>query len=103
MQAALDAESACDVFLIIADPGQQTNALALATRLRAAGIAVSYSLTAAKFNKQFKAAEQARAPLGLVIGSEFPEVSLKNLATREEAKLTVNDNIVETLSQHLKK
>ncbi len=103
MKAALDAESACDVFLILADPEQQANALGLATQLRSAGIAVSYSLTAAKFNKQFKAAEQARAPLALVIGNEFPGVSLKTLATREEVKLTADDTIAETISQHLKK
>lgn len=103
MKAALDAESSCDVFLIVADPAQQAAALALATRLRAAGIAVSYSLTEAKFNKQFKAAEQSRALFALVIGDEFPEVSLKTLATREEVKLTADDSIIDTISQYLKK
>lgn len=99
MQAALKAERACDVFFIIADPDQQANALALATKLRGTGIAVSYTLTPSKFNKQFKAAEQAKAKAALVIGDEFPEVSLKILATREEERLTVDDSIVETLSQ----
>ena len=103
MKAALTAQSACDVFLVVADPDQQTKALTLATQLRAAGIAVSYSLKPAKFNKQFKAAEQAKASLALVIGNEFPEVSLKILATREEVKLIADDTIVETISQHLKK
>lgn len=103
MQAALKAESACDVFLVIADQDQQANALALASKLRTAGIAVSYPLTATKFAKQFKAAENANATAALVIGNEFPELSLKILATREEVKLTVDDTIVETLSQHLKK
>lgn len=103
MQASLDAETACDVFLVLADPEQKNNSLTLATQLRASGLAVSYSLTPAKFNKQFKAAEQAKAPLALVIGSEFPEVSLKTLATREEVKLTADESIAETISQHLKK
>ncbi|MFT6380525.1 MAG: histidyl-tRNA synthetase [Paracoccaceae bacterium] len=103
MQAALKAESACDLFLVIADQEQQANALALASKLRAAGIAVSYPLTPTKFAKQFKAAEQAKAKAALVIGDEFPEVSLKILATREEERLTVDDSIVETLSQYLKK
>ena len=103
MKAALTAQSACDVFLVVADPDQQTKALTLATQLRAAGIAVSYSLKPAKFNKQFKAAEQAKASPALVIGNEFPEVSLKILATREEVKLIADDTIVETISQHLKK
>jgi histidyl-tRNA synthetase len=101
MQAVLAAESACDVFLIVADPEQQANALSLATKLRTGGVAVSYTLTSAKFNKQFKAAEQAGAPLALVIGSEYPEVSLKTLATREEFKLTADESLVENILKHL--
>jgi histidyl-tRNA synthetase len=101
MQAALDSETACDVFIVVADPEQQRAALSLATKLRSNGIAVSYSLTAAKFNKQFKAAQQSRAPLAIVIGNEFPEISLKVLASREEVKLSADNSIVETLSQYL--
>ena len=101
MQTFLDSETACDVFIVVADPDQQGEALALATKLRAEGIAISYSLAAAKFNKQFKAAQQSKAPVALVIGNEFPEVSLKILASREEVKLTANDSIVEKISQYL--
>lgn len=101
MKAALDSETACDVFIVVADPDQQGRALALATRLRAGGVAVSYSLAAAKFNKQFKAAQQSKASLALVIGNEFPEISLKVLTTREEVKLTADDTIVETISKYL--
>lgn len=103
MEEALASESACDVFLIIADQEKYAAGLELATKLRAAGIAVSYSLTPAKFNKQFKAADQARASLALVIGDEYPELSLKILSTREEIKITSDDQIVSTLSQYLKK
>lgn len=101
MQAALESETSCDVFIIVADPDQQSQALALATKLRSEGIAVSYSLAAAKFNKQFKAAQQSKAQLALVIGNEFPEISLKILASREEVKLTADDSIVVTISQYL--
>ena len=101
MQGALDSETACDVFIVLADPEQQRAALSLATKLRSNGIAVSYSLTAAKFNKQFKAAQQSKALLAIVIGNEFPEISLKVLATREEVKLSADNSIVETLSQYL--
>jgi len=103
MQAALKAETACDVFLVLADQEQHAKALALASQLRSAGIAVSYSLSPTKFAKQFKAAEQAGATLALVVGAEFPEASLKIIATREEVKVTADDNITETLSQYLKK
>ena len=103
MRSVLDSETACDLFIVVADPEQQRAALTLATKLRTNGIAVSYSLTAAKFNKQFKAAQQSKAPLALVIGDEFPEISLKVLATREEIKLSADDSIVETISQYLNK
>jgi histidyl-tRNA synthetase len=86
---------------VVADPEQQREALTLATKLRSNGIAVSYSLTAAKFNKQFKAAQQSKAPLAIVIGNEFPEISLKVLATRDEAKVNADDSIVETIFQYL--
>ncbi len=103
MQTAIKAETACDVFLVLADPEKEAQVLTLASKLRSAGIAVSYSLSPTKFAKQFKAAEQAGAPLALVIGEEFPEVSLKIIATREEGKVTADDSIIETLSQYLKK
>ena len=101
MQAALDSETTCDVFIVVADPEQQRASLSLATKLRSNGIAVSYSLTSTKFNKQFKAAQQSKAPLAIVIGNEFPEISLKVLATREEVKLSADDSIVQTISQYL--
>ncbi len=103
MQTALQNESACDVFLVLADQEKQEEALALASQLRAAGLAISYSLSPAKFAKQFKAAEQAGAPLALVIGEEFPETSLKMIATREEIKVTADQSLPETLSKYLKK
>lgn len=103
METALAADSACDVFLILADPEQKATTLSVATQLRAAGIAVSYTLTNTKFNKQFKAAEQIGAPLALVIGSEYPEVSLKTLATREETKLHADESLVDTILKSLKK
>ena len=51
--------------------------------------------------QQFKAAQQSKAPLAIVIGNEFPEISLKVLATREEVKLNADDSIFETISQYL--
>ena len=103
MQTSLRGQTACDVFLVIADDSQQPKALALATRLRAAGIAVSYPLSPTKFAKQFKQAEQSGAKLAIVIGSEYPELSVKILATRTEEKLSDDETLVETLSQLLSK
>lgn len=90
MASAIKENSGCDIFLVLADEEQQRNALALATDLRTAGLAVTFPLTAAKVGKQFKQAEQAGARYAVVIGSEFPELSLKNLTTREETTISVD-------------
>jgi len=37
-----------------------------------------------KFGKQFQRAEQLGAQYAIVIGSEFPELKIKNLAERSE-------------------
>jgi len=98
MHQTLAAQSNFDVFLILADQEQQTAALDLATRLRQAGISVGYSLSSAKFNKQFKQAEQAKAKLAIVIGSEYPTLSVKTLATRTEEIISDSDNIAQSIS-----
>lgn len=98
MHQTLATQSHFDVFLILADQEQQTAALDLATRLRQAGISVGYSLSSAKFNKQFKQAEQAKAKLAIVIGSEYPTLSVKTLATRTEEIISDSDNIAQSIS-----
>lgn len=98
MKLAIHAEGSCEIFVILADDTQQLNALGLASKLRTAGISVAYALSPTKFNKQFKQAEQAGAKLAIVIGSEYPEISVKSLATRTEKKLSDDPNLVENLS-----
>lgn len=104
MRASISRESGCDLFLVIADPSKELEALALATRIRAAGWSVSYPLSPTKFPKQFKMAEAAGARLALVIGSEYPAVSLKVLVTREEIAVSADDdltNLFTLFSQYL--
>ncbi|MEJ6580590.1 MAG: histidine--tRNA ligase [Akkermansiaceae bacterium] len=103
MKSALEKEGACEVFLILADDAQQLKALGLASKLRTAGISVSYALSPTKFNKQFKQAEQSGAQLAIVIGSEYPELSVKTLATRTEVKLSDDQKLVENISTILSK
>jgi histidyl-tRNA synthetase len=52
--------------------------------LRNAGIATDYSYLPAKVGKQAQLAEQLGARAALTIGSEFPEVRLKDLIARKE-------------------
>lgn len=103
MEAELAAQGACDVYLILADDSKQSCALGLASKLRTAGISVAYSLGPAKFNKQFKQADQSGAKLAIVIGSEYPALSVKTLATRTEEQLSDDEQIAETISQLLRK
>ncbi len=102
MQQSIAAQPTTDLFLIIADPQQEPNALKVAAELRSAGISISYPLSPTKFPKQFKMAEASGAPFALVIGSEFPELSLKNLSTREEEKFQYDESLSQTISTKLK-
>lgn len=97
MLAALQAESASEVYLVIADESKRPDALALATRLRAADISTIYALTPTKVPKQFKQAENSGARFAAVIGAEFPEITLKILASRSEEKIRTNADPVDYL------
>jgi histidyl-tRNA synthetase len=76
--------AACDVQLIITEESLRPIALDIATKLRRAGVSVDFPLSGTKVAKQFQAAEKSGARFALVIGSEFPELKLKILASRTE-------------------
>ncbi len=75
--------NACDVCLVLAAPEMRPQMLALASALRDAGVRVDLPLSPAKMGNQLKRAEKIGARYAVVIGSEYPEVELKNLSTRE--------------------
>lgn len=74
----------CEIYLVVLDEAQRAHALALAQQLRDLNIKIDLALTPTKPTKQFKAAEAQRARFALVIGDEFPKISLKVLAFRRE-------------------
>jgi histidyl-tRNA synthetase len=76
--------AACDVFVIVADETRRPASLKLVTELRRAGIAADLPLTPAKVAKQFQSAERSGARFALVVGTEYPELKLKVLASRAE-------------------
>ena len=76
--------AACDVFVVVADESQRPAALRLVTDLRRAGIAADLPLTPAKVAKQFQSAGRSRARFALVVGTEYPALKLKVLASRSE-------------------
>src|SRR5205085_10432344 len=76
-----------DVFCLIEDETLRPDSLSLIQELRSGGIAVEYSLTAAKPDKQFKRAQELGA--GYVVKLERAAtgetiVKSKDLRTREE-------------------
>lgn len=82
------AHRACDLYLIIAEEKYRPQAINLAQQLRDRGISVVFSLANERVGKQFGAAENAGAPLALLVGAEWPQVKIKNLTTREEIVLS---------------
>lgn len=94
-------QATCDVYLIIADEEQRPSALKLASTFREAGIRVDYPLSRTKINKQFKAADHTLARFALVVGSEYPEVKLKNLSGRTEETVPEGTDLTELLHRRL--
>lgn len=76
-----------DAFVVIADESRRTDALATVQQLRSAGLNTDYNYLPAKVDKQFQTAELLGARVAVTIGAEFPEVRLKDLASRTEEAL----------------
>ncbi|HEY5894696.1 MAG TPA: histidine--tRNA ligase [Chthoniobacterales bacterium] len=92
LEAALTNGRPCDVYVIIAKEELRGEALKLVQSLRDAGQEVDYSLTPAKVGKQFQTAEQLGASKAVLVGDEWPQVKVKDLATREE-RLVAADSL----------
>ena len=98
LQNWLSSNQPCDVYLVLADEEKRPEALRLLAELRRQGHSLQAPLRSAKIQKQFKAAQQSGAKYALTIGSEFPQLNLKDLAAREE--LTFPDP--QALKDHLR-
>lgn len=100
-QAWQQRQATCDVFVVIADESKRLEAIRLVNSLREAGLGADYPLTPTKINKQFKAADQTLARFAFVVGSEYPELKLKNLNARTEESLPPNANPIDVLRARL--
>ena len=87
MQQWLAGTGKVDLYVITASEARRAEALAIVQSLRAAGHAVDFSYTADKVGKQFQLAEQLGARLAIIIGDEYPQVKVKDLATRTEQSI----------------
>lgn len=97
LDAYLAAAGAADLYVVIADESKRPQALSTVQALRDAGYRVDYPLTGTKFPKQFAQAEHLRAPRAVIVGAEYPELSVKTLADRSEVKTTA-DGLLQTLA-----
>lgn len=84
LDQAIADEQAVDVFIVLADPEKRNEALTLIQNLRVAGLRAIFPLADAKIGKQFQAAEHSGASHAVVVGSEYPELSVKRLVDRTE-------------------
>lgn len=98
LEAAIQAEQSVDVYVVEADPSKKAETAKVVQALRAAGISLQYSFAEMKVGKQFQTAEQSGATHAVVVGSEFPEVGLKNLSDRSEVKVSF-EQLADTLKR----
>lgn len=87
MDAAIAADQACDIFVVVADESRRPEALGIVQMLRSAGRRVDYPLTADKVGRQFKDADASGAAVAIVVGNEWPTVKIKDLKARTETAL----------------
>jgi len=91
MEEAIADSLGTDLFVVLADDSRVDEAARIAQELRSAGWRVTQPLAPTKVGKQFQAAEQNGATWAVVVGGEFPQVSLKNLGDRSEETLAAGE------------
>jgi histidyl-tRNA synthetase len=90
----------CDAYVVLASEGRRADALGLIQKLRTAGVRTDFPLGPVKVDKQFKAAEAAKARAAIVIGDAFPQVTVKDLASRASTDLS-DSQALEAIQQIL--
>jgi len=100
MQKAITSDRKIDIYIVIAKEERRTDALTQIQQLRDRGYRIDYSLTPTKVARQFQAAEEEGASLALLYGDEWPQVKVKNLATREESLIS-HDALLDSVAKFL--
>ena len=89
-------DAALDAYCLIEDENLRGESLKLVHGLRAGGLAVDYSLTAAKSDKQFKRAQELKAAHTIKLERDQSGVllaKLKDLKTRKESAVAADEAI----------
>jgi histidyl-tRNA synthetase len=87
MQTRLSKARSLDAYVIVADEARRAEALKMIQSLRDAGLTTDFGLSPSKVGKQFQAAEHAQAKFAVVVGSEWPSLKVKEMATRAESEV----------------
>jgi len=89
-----------EVYVVIADEAKRAEALRTVQTLRDAGLRTDYPYTPQKVGKQFQAADAAKARFSVVIGAEYPQLTLQNMRTRDKMECPA-ENVGEKLKELL--
>jgi histidyl-tRNA synthetase len=98
LEAAVKEQNKIDIYVVIAKEQRRPDALEQIQKLRDRGYRVDYPFTADKVAKQFQTAENIGARITLLYGDEWPQVKVKNLATREES-LIASDVLLDSVAK----
>jgi histidyl-tRNA synthetase len=98
LEAAIKEQNQIDVYVVIAKEERRADALEQIQELRDRGYRIDYPLTSEKVGKQFQNAENAGAQIAVLYGDEWPQVKVKNLATREES-LVPGEALLDTVAK----
>ena len=91
LETGISAEQSIDVFVIVADEEKRSDVGRVIQDLRSDGLRTAFSFAPAKVGKQFQTAEQMGAKVAVIVGTEFPRVTVKNLDARSETSCDAED------------
>ena len=97
----IEDQNKIDIYVVIAKEQRRADALEQVQELRDRGYQVDYSFTAEKVAKQFQTAENVGTRFALLYGDEWPQVKVKNLATREES-LVPSEALLDSVAKFFK-
>jgi len=97
----IEDQNKIDIYVVIAKEQRRADALEQVQELRDRGYQVDYSFTAEKVAKQFQTAENVGTRFALLYGDEWPQVKVKNLATREES-LIPSEAVLDSVAKFFK-
>lgn len=82
-----------DAFVIVAEESKRFDALGFVERLRQSKWRIDLSIGPARVKNQFERAEYVSARYAIIIGAEWPLITIKDLKSREQTQLESTQSI----------